>query len=111
MTMTTSVVLIDDATQTSAAVAGFLAGYCGGTRRSYTTDSHGQTLATFALFDLVGLRLSPRIAKLTEKRLWRPHPASHLMQPLGGGGAAWFWAEDRCLRWSGRRRRRRLRPA
>jgi TnpA family transposase len=43
----------------------------------HTTDSHGQTLATFALFDLVGLRLSPRIAKLTEKRLWRPHPASH----------------------------------
>jgi TnpA family transposase len=43
----------------------------------HTTDSHGQTLATFALFDLVGLRLSPRIAKLTEKQLWRPHPASH----------------------------------
>jgi len=43
----------------------------------HTTDSHGQTLATFALFDLVGLRLSPRIAKLTEKRLWRPHPVSH----------------------------------
>jgi TnpA family transposase len=37
----------------------------------HTTDSHGQTLATFALFDLVGLRLSPRIAKLTEKQLWR----------------------------------------
>ena len=34
----------------------------------HTTDSHGQTLATFALFDLVGLPLSPRIAKLTEKR-------------------------------------------
>ena len=43
----------------------------------HTTDSHGQTLATFALFDLVGLRLSPRIAKLIEKRLWRPHPASY----------------------------------
>ncbi len=41
----------------------------------HTTDSHGQTLATFALFDLVGKRLSPRIAKLTDKRLWRPHPA------------------------------------
>lgn len=36
---------------------------------------HIKTLATFALFDLVGLRLSPRIAKLSEKRLWRPHPA------------------------------------
>ena len=42
----------------------------------HTTDSHGQTLATFALFDLVGLRLSPRIAKLTDKRLWRPDSAS-----------------------------------
>jgi TnpA family transposase len=40
----------------------------------HTTDSHGQTLATFALFDLVGLRLSPRIAKLVEKQLWRAHP-------------------------------------
>jgi site-specific recombinase XerD len=38
MTMTTSVVLVDDATQTRAAVAGFLAGYCGATRRSYATD-------------------------------------------------------------------------
>ena len=43
----------------------------------HTTDSHGQTLATFALFDLVGLRLSPRIAKLADKPLWRPHPAEH----------------------------------
>lgn len=43
----------------------------------HTTDSHGQTLATFALFDLVGLRLSPRIAKLTDAQLWRPNPASH----------------------------------
>jgi len=51
----------------------------------HTTDSHGQTLATFALFDLVGLRLSPRIAKLTEKRLWRPYPASHYQRwPHGG---------------------------
>jgi len=31
----------------------------------HTTDSHGQTLATFAMFDLVDKRLSPRIAKLT----------------------------------------------
>ncbi|MHB8508536.1 MAG: Tn3 family transposase [Candidatus Dormibacteria bacterium] len=42
----------------------------------HITDSHGQTLATFALFDLVGLRLSPRIARLTEKWLWRPHEAA-----------------------------------
>ena len=31
MSMTTSVVLIDDVTQTRAAIAGFLAGYCGAT--------------------------------------------------------------------------------
>jgi TnpA family transposase len=51
----------------------------------HTTDSHGQTLATFALFDLVGLRLSPRIAKLTEKQLWRSQPAAHYQHwPLAG---------------------------
>ncbi len=38
MTMTAGVVLSDDATQTRAAIAGFLAGYCGSTRRSYATD-------------------------------------------------------------------------
>ncbi len=46
----------------------------------HTTDSHGQTLATFAMFDLVDKRLSPRIAKLTEKQLYRPRPASHYKQ-------------------------------
>ncbi len=43
----------------------------------HTTDTHGQTLATFALFDLTGYRLSPRIAKVAESPLWRPHPPSH----------------------------------
>ncbi|HSH62387.1 MAG TPA: tyrosine-type recombinase/integrase [Acidimicrobiales bacterium] len=38
MTMTTGVVLVNDATQTCTAIAGFLAGYCGSTRRSYATD-------------------------------------------------------------------------
>jgi hypothetical protein len=38
MTMTTGIVRVDDATQTGAAIAGFLAGYCGSTRRSYATD-------------------------------------------------------------------------
>ena len=38
MTMTMTVVPTDDATQANAAVAGFLAGYCGSTRRSYATD-------------------------------------------------------------------------
>ena len=43
----------------------------------HTTDTHGQTLLTFALFDLVGLRLSPRIARITRQRLWRPNPKNH----------------------------------
>ncbi len=51
----------------------------------HATDSHGQILATFALFDLVGLRLSPRIAKLTDKQLWRPQPAAHY-QPWPAAG-------------------------
>ncbi len=38
MTMTTTVVLVDDVTLVHSAVAGFLAGYCGSTRRSYATD-------------------------------------------------------------------------
>jgi TnpA family transposase len=42
----------------------------------HATDTHGQMLATFALFDLVGLILSPRIAGLTDRQLWRPHPPS-----------------------------------
>ena len=44
----------------------------------HTTDTHGQTLLTFALFDLVGLRLSPRIAKLAQQRLWRPPPTQQI---------------------------------
>jgi TnpA family transposase len=49
----------------------------------HATDTAGQTLATFALFDLVGLRLSPRIAKLTDKQLWRPS-----LQPITSGGCS-----------------------
>ena len=43
----------------------------------HTTDTHEQTLLTFALFDLVGLRLSLRIAKLTQQRLEFPPVAGH----------------------------------
>jgi TnpA family transposase len=51
----------------------------------HTTDTHGQTLATFALFDLTGYRLSPRIAKVAESPLWRSHPPSHYQRwPLAG---------------------------
>jgi TnpA family transposase len=46
----------------------------------HTVDTHGQTLATFALFDLCGYRLSPRIAKLAQRQLWRPHRADHYRQ-------------------------------
>lgn len=51
----------------------------------HATDTHGQLLATFALFDLVGLKLSPRIAKLADKPRWRPHAPSHYGRwPLAG---------------------------
>ncbi len=46
----------------------------------HSPTSNSLTLATFAPFDLVGLRLSPRIAKPTEKQLWRPRPAGHYQQ-------------------------------
>lgn len=51
----------------------------------HATDTHGQTLLTFALFDLAGRKLSPRIAKLPERQLWRPHePARYQRWPLAG---------------------------
>src|SRR5205823_3918406 len=51
----------------------------------HTADIHGQTLATFALFGLVGLRLSPRIAKLADRRRWRPHePGRYAGWPHAG---------------------------
>lgn len=51
----------------------------------HTTDTHGQMLATFALFDLVGKQLSPRIAKIADKPLWRPQSAGNYQRwPLAG---------------------------
>jgi TnpA family transposase len=51
----------------------------------HATDTHGQLLATFALFDLVGLKLSPRIAKLADKPRWRPHaPSCYARWPRAG---------------------------
>jgi len=44
--------------------------------------SHGQTFAAFALFDVVGCRLYPWIAKLGKKRRNQPRPAS---RPSGIG--------------------------
>ena len=37
----------------------------------HATDTHGVTLANFALFDLVGLQLSPRIRDLGKITLYR----------------------------------------
>jgi len=51
----------------------------------HATDTHGQLLATFALFDLVGLKLSPRIAKIADKPRGRPHPPSHYARWLLAG--------------------------
>jgi TnpA family transposase len=40
----------------------------------HATDTHGATLANFALFDLLGLQLSPRIRDLGKVTLYRPGP-------------------------------------
>ena len=40
----------------------------------HATDTHGATLANFALFDLLGLQLSPRIRDLGKITLYRPGP-------------------------------------
>ena len=40
----------------------------------HATDTHGATLANFALFDLVGMQLSPRIRDLGKITLCRPGP-------------------------------------
>lgn len=55
MTTTISVVSTNDANQTPAAVAGFLDGYCGNTRRSYATDL--KLFAAWCEDELVALRL------------------------------------------------------
>ena len=52
----------------------------------HTVDTHGQTLIVTALFDLVGLRLSPRIADLAVKPLWRTRPAGHYLDRWPNAG-------------------------
>ncbi len=44
----------------------------------HTVDTAGQTLAVFAIFDLLGLRFSPRIRDLPSRRLYRLGLASEL---------------------------------
>jgi TnpA family transposase len=52
----------------------------------HATDTHGVTLVNFALFDLVGLQLSPRIRDLGKITLYRPGPRAEAESawPLGG---------------------------
>ena len=47
----------------------------------HATDTHGATLANFALFDLVGLQLSPRIRDLGKITLYRTGPRRRLRRP------------------------------
>ncbi|WBB69099.1 Tn3 family transposase [Micromonospora sp. WMMD812] len=45
----------------------------------HTTNTHGATLATFALFDLVGKQLSPRIRDLGKITLYRAGPRADFL--------------------------------
>src|SRR6266487_6440490 len=52
----------------------------------HATDTHGATLANFALFDLVGLQLSPRIRDLGKITLYRTGPRSHFTDRYPASG-------------------------
>jgi TnpA family transposase len=45
----------------------------------HATDTHGASLINFALFDLIGLQLSPRIRDLGKITLYRPGPLSEMI--------------------------------
>lgn len=45
----------------------------------HATDTHGATLANFALFDLVGKQLSPRIRHLGKITLYRTGPRAEFI--------------------------------
>ncbi|GII34287.1 Tn3 family transposase [Planotetraspora mira] len=47
---------------------------CAASRSEHATDTHGVTLVHFALFDLLGLQLSPRIRDLGKITLYRAWP-------------------------------------
>ncbi|GIF13505.1 hypothetical protein Ate01nite_35370 [Actinoplanes teichomyceticus] len=55
----------------------------------HATDTHGATLANFALFDLVGKQLSPRIRDLGKITLYRTRPRADVLDryPRAGEGA------------------------
>nr|WP_243710375.1 Tn3 family transposase [Micromonospora sp. KC213] len=53
----------------------------------HATDTHGATLANFALFDLVGKQLSPRIRDLGKITLYRTGPRADFMDRYPRAGA------------------------
>ena len=52
----------------------------------HATDTHGATLANFALFDLVGLQLSPRIRDLGKITLYRTGPRAAFLARYPAAG-------------------------
>jgi TnpA family transposase len=53
----------------------------------HATDTHGATLANFALFDLVGKQLSPRIRDLGKITLYRTGPRADFLARYPRAGA------------------------
>jgi TnpA family transposase len=53
----------------------------------HATDTHGATLANFALFDLVGKQLSPRIRDLGKITLYRTGPRADVLDRYPRAGA------------------------
>lgn len=53
----------------------------------HATDTHGATLANFALFDLVGKQLSPRIRDLGKITLYRTGPRQQFLDRYPRAGA------------------------
>lgn len=43
----------------------------------HTTDTAGYTDLVFGLFELLGLRFSPRVRDIADHRLWRIGPLDH----------------------------------
>lgn len=56
-----------------------------GSARDVTTDTASYSDIVFGLFRLLGYRFCPRIADLTDQRLWRIDPHAHYgpLDPLG----------------------------
>ena len=52
----------------------------------HATDTHGATLANFALFDFLGLQLSPRIRDLGKITLYRTGPKAEFASRYPSAG-------------------------